>query len=74
MVRYALASVFNLGTSGNQFAFKERPFTEQMQKEELLLLLSFGFIVERVCLRLLGTARDASANARHEGGQLDASF
>jgi hypothetical protein len=35
MVRCALAILFNQGSSGNQSAFKERPFTVQMHKEEL---------------------------------------
>jgi hypothetical protein len=35
MVRYALATLFNQGSSGDQPAFNERLFTVQMQKEEL---------------------------------------
>jgi hypothetical protein len=45
-------TLFNQGSSGNQSAFKERPFTVQMQKEKLFLVLSFGFVVKCVCLRL----------------------
>jgi hypothetical protein len=39
MVCYALVTLINQGSSGNQSAFKDRPFTVQTHKEELCLLL-----------------------------------
>jgi hypothetical protein len=45
MVCYALVTLINQGSSGNQSAFKDRPFTVQTHKEELCLLLLFDLIV-----------------------------
>jgi hypothetical protein len=62
----ALVTLINQGSSGNQSAFKQRPFTVQMQKEELCLLLLFDFIAQCVCMWVLKPVHNASASARQE--------
>jgi hypothetical protein len=71
---YALTTLINQESRGNQSTFKERPFTVQMHKGELCLLLLFDFIAQCVCMWVLRPARDASASARPERGQFDASI
>ena len=64
IVRYALTTLLNQGSSGNYSACKARPFAQCADAERRAFLCFF--IVKFACVQVLGSAQDASANARHE--------